>query len=207
MICVQRWYGLAARSDRGCVGVAPQRVSREVESPQQCHWTRPGFRPNVVLVMMDDLGYGDVGSYGARDVQTPNIDRLAREGVRLTDFYANAPTCTPTRAALISGRYQQRVGLEAPLGYGKRARKRGLRPSPHSLPALLKTRGAMRRASSGSGISASVRRWNPTSTGSINSWGFLSGGSTSTVTVGGTGRPISTITGSPFGTMATSPTS
>src|SRR5687768_18424126 len=58
--------------------------------------------PNVVVVMMDDLGYGDLGSYGASDVRTPNIDRLAREGVRLTDAYANGPVCTPTRAALIA---------------------------------------------------------------------------------------------------------
>ena len=69
-------------------------------------------RPNVVLVMMDDLGYGDIGSYGGPDAKTPNLDRLARDGVRLTDAYANGAVCTPTRAALISGRYQQRVGLE-----------------------------------------------------------------------------------------------
>jgi arylsulfatase A len=61
-------------------------------------------RPNVVLVMMDDLGYGDIGSYGAPDAKTPNIDRLAREGVRLTDAYANGALCSPTRAALITGR-------------------------------------------------------------------------------------------------------
>ena len=72
--------------------------------------------PNVVLVLMDDLGYGDLGSYGAPDVRTPNIDRLAREGVRLTDAYANGAVCTPTRTALITGRYQQRVGLEWALG-------------------------------------------------------------------------------------------
>src|SRR5262245_35918259 len=72
-------------------------------------------KPNVILIIMDDLGYGDLGSYGVRDAKTPNLDRLAREGVRLTDAYANGPNCTPTRAALISGRYQQRVGLEWPI--------------------------------------------------------------------------------------------
>ena len=77
--------------------IAALMLGASVPSPAQ----RP---PNVVLVMMDDLGYGDLGSYGASDVQTPNIDRLAREGVRLTDAYANGPVCTPTRAALISGR-------------------------------------------------------------------------------------------------------
>jgi hypothetical protein len=58
-------------------------------------------RPNVVLIITDDVGYGDIGSYGAPDVRTPNIDSLARDGTRLTDFYV-APSCTPTRAALIS---------------------------------------------------------------------------------------------------------
>ena len=61
-------------------------------------------RPNVVLIITDDVGYGDLGSYGAPDVRTPGIDRLAREGTRFTDFYA-APTCSPTRASLITGRY------------------------------------------------------------------------------------------------------
>src|SRR5438309_476480 len=72
-------------------------------------------RPNVVLIITDDVGYGDFGAFGAPDVKTPNIDRLARAGVRMTDFYANGATCTPTRAGLISGRYQQRFALERPL--------------------------------------------------------------------------------------------
>ena len=104
----------------------------------QAHAQRP---PNVVLVMMDDLGYGDLGSYGASDVRTPNIDRLAREGVRLTDAYASGPVCTPTRAALISGRYPQRVGLEWFLTLSPADRERGLPASGESLPALLKTIG------------------------------------------------------------------
>src|SRR4051812_5309834 len=73
-------------------------------------------RPNVVLIITDDVGYGDFGAYGSPDVRTPNIDRLAREGVKLTDFYANASNCSPTRAGLISGRYQQRFAIEWPLG-------------------------------------------------------------------------------------------
>ena len=71
---------------------------------------QPPDRPNVVLIMTDDAGYADIGSYGAPDVRTPNIDSLARDGVKLTDFHANAMSCTPTRAGLISGRYQQRYG-------------------------------------------------------------------------------------------------
>lgn len=96
-------------------------------------------KPNVVLIIMDDLGYGDLGSYGVRDARTPNLDRLAREGVRLTNSYANGANCTPTRAALISGRYQQRVGLEWPLGSDEQ--DRGLPITGRSLPALLKANG------------------------------------------------------------------
>lgn len=94
--------------------------------------------PNVLLITADDLGYSDLGSYGADDIRTPNIDGIGRDGVRLTDFYANAPTCTATRAALITGRYQQRLGFERPLP----ARSdRGLPASEHSLPRLLKGAG------------------------------------------------------------------
>jgi N-acetylgalactosamine-6-sulfatase len=76
-------------------------------------------RPNILLMVADDLGYGDLGCYGVEDIRTPNIDNLARQGVRLTRFYANAPECTPTRTALLTGRYQQRVGgLECAIGAG-----------------------------------------------------------------------------------------
>ncbi len=99
-------------------------------------------RPNVVLIITDDLGYGDLGSYGAPDIKTPNIDRLAKEGVRLTDFYANGPLCTPTRAGLISGRYQQRVALEEPFGGpSTRFGEMGLPATGRSLPQLLKNNG------------------------------------------------------------------
>jgi len=98
-------------------------------------------KPNVVLILMDDMGYGDLGSYGASDARTPNIDRLAREGVRLTDAYANGPVCTPTRAALISGRYPQRAGLEWALTLSPPDRELGLAATGTSLPALLKNNG------------------------------------------------------------------
>ena len=98
-------------------------------------------RPNVVLIMTDDAGYGDFGAYGATDVKTPHIDGLARDGVRLTDFYANGATCTPTRVALISGRYQQRLPIEWPLGFREGDRDRGLPATGRSLPQLLKNAG------------------------------------------------------------------
>jgi arylsulfatase A-like enzyme len=103
--------------------------------------TSSSAKPNVVLIVTDDVGYGDIGSYGAPDVKTPSIDSLAHDGVRLTDFYA-APQCTPTRAALISGRYQQRFRLEAALSGRKTpAGKTGLPAAGYSLPQLLKNNG------------------------------------------------------------------
>lgn len=102
---------------------------------------RRATAPNIVLIITDDVGYGDIGSYGAPDVKTPNIDRLARDGTRFTDFYA-APTCTPTRASLISGRYYQRSGLEHPLGNrASRDAERGLPVDGYSLPRQLKGAG------------------------------------------------------------------
>jgi arylsulfatase A len=96
------------------------------------------LRPNIVMIIMDDLGYGDVGSYGAPDAKTPSIDRIAREGVKLTDFYANHANCSPTRTAFITGRYQQRYGIESPLTFND---ARQLLPSDTSLPRLLKSAG------------------------------------------------------------------
>ena len=75
--------------------------------------------PNLLVLLADDLGYADLGSYGARDIRTPHLDQLTRDGVRFTQFYANGPECSPTRTALLTGRYQQRVGgLECAIGIG-----------------------------------------------------------------------------------------
>ena len=79
--------------------------------------SRAGEPPNIVFILVDDMGYADLGAMGATDIRTPNIDRLATEGVKMTDFYANAPVCSPTRCGFITGRWQQRVGFEWALGY------------------------------------------------------------------------------------------
>ena len=76
-----------------------------------------GSPPNFVLILVDDLGYGDLGIYGNSDHHTPHMDALAREGMLFTDFYANAPVCSPTRAALMTGQYQQRSGVEHAIGF------------------------------------------------------------------------------------------
>jgi arylsulfatase A-like enzyme len=99
-------------------------------------------RPNIVLIITDDMGYGDLGSYGSPDIKTPNIDGLARAGVRFTQFYANGSTCTPTRAGLITGRYQQRFALERPLAHASSPDgTRGLPATGRSLPQLLQNHG------------------------------------------------------------------
>lgn len=67
--------------------------------------------PNIVIILADDLGHGDIGAYGQKTIRTPHIDRLAREGIRLTDFYAAANICTPSRAGLLTGRYPIRTKL------------------------------------------------------------------------------------------------
>lgn len=81
----------------------------------------PGFSatpPNIVLILCDDLGQGDPGCYGDKTIRTPNIDRLAAEGVRFTDFYASASLCTPSRVGLLTGRYAIRSGLVFPIQSG-----------------------------------------------------------------------------------------
>src|SRR5689334_23480143 len=65
-------------------------------------------RPNIIVILADDLGYGDLGCYGATKVKTPNVDRLAGEGVRFTDAYSTSATCTPSRYSLLTGQYAWR---------------------------------------------------------------------------------------------------
>lgn len=69
-------------------------------------------KPNIVVILADDLGYGDIGTFGATDIRTPNIDNLAKNGLKLTSFYSSSPVCSPTRAALITGRYPRRLGID-----------------------------------------------------------------------------------------------
>src|SRR5688572_24601308 len=73
---------------------------------------RAADRPNIIIIVADDLGYGELGCYGGKDVPTPHIDSLARNGVRFTNGYVTAPFCAASRAALLTGRYQTRFGFE-----------------------------------------------------------------------------------------------
>ncbi len=110
-------------------------------------------RPNIIVFLADDMGYGDASCYGSTNIKTPVLDKLASEGVRFTSFYANAPECTPTRAALLTGRYQQRVGgLECAIGVNnvgryddairlREANELGLPVSETSIAKMLKDNG------------------------------------------------------------------
>src|SRR5256885_4746984 len=97
--------------------------------------------PNIVFIMADDLGYADVSCYGRPDLRTPNIDRIAANGVRFLQAYANSAVCSATRLALITGRYQYRLplGLEEPLATPNTTV--GLPPEHPTLPSLLKRIG------------------------------------------------------------------
>ncbi len=76
----------------------------------------PPARPNVIVILTDDQGYGDVGCYGASGFTTPNLDRMAREGIRFTDFYVAQPVCSASRTALLTGCYPNRLGIVGALG-------------------------------------------------------------------------------------------
>jgi len=94
---------------------------------------------NFVVIYADDLGYGDLGCYGSDGIRTPHLDALAARGVRFTNWYANSPVCSPSRAALLTGRYPQRAGVSTILG-GKRGTT-GLPTEERTLANRLKERG------------------------------------------------------------------
>lgn len=98
-------------------------------------------RTNVLLITADNLGYGDLGCYGNREMKTPHLDGLAREGVRFTDFYTASPTCTVSRATLLTGRVPQRIGLNHQLSAAENMRGVGLPHSEKLLPEYLRGAG------------------------------------------------------------------
>ena len=109
--------------------------------PQQAQAQAPARRPNIVFILADDMGYADISCYGRRDLVTPNIDRIAAQGTRFTQAYANSPVCTASRVAIITGRYQTRlpVGLEEPLAATSPGI--GLPPEHPTLPSVLRKAG------------------------------------------------------------------
>ncbi len=98
-------------------------------------------QPNIVLILVDDLGYGDLQSYGADDMRTPHIDSLIAAGMRFDRFYANSPVCSPTRAALLTGRYPPMVGVPGVIRTHAANNWGYLHPDAVLLPAMLKRAG------------------------------------------------------------------
>jgi arylsulfatase A-like enzyme len=128
--------GMAA----GSLALATFGAARPTTAAAQTSGAAPS-KPNILFILADDLGYADVSCYGRRDFSTPNIDRLAAEGLRFMQAYANSAVCTASRVALITGQYQYRlaVGLEEPLP--TRRAKVGLPPAHPTLPSILKKVG------------------------------------------------------------------
>jgi arylsulfatase A len=115
-------------------------------------------RPNFVIIMADDLGYGDIGCYGNQRIETPHLDRLAAEGMRFTDFHSSGAVCSPTRAGLMTGRYQQRAGIPGVIVADptRPTHPHGLQDREVTFAELLAPPLATRRRFSASGISATT---------------------------------------------------
>lgn len=90
----------------GAIGLFTATQPKKPANPQSAS------KPNIVFIMADDLGYGDIGAFGAKDIRTPNIDGLAQKGIKFTEFYCPSPVCSPTRAGLLTGRYPRRMGID-----------------------------------------------------------------------------------------------
>ena len=108
------------------------------EKPKEDQANAQGNLPNIVIIYIDDEGYGDVGSYGATGFRTPNLDRMASEGIRFTNFYSASSICSPARAGLLTGCYPQRVGMPRVLFP---AAKIGLNKNEFTLAELVKEKG------------------------------------------------------------------
>lgn len=130
---------------------------------------KPVEKFNVVLILADDLGYGDLGCYGSIYNKTPAIDRLAAEGMRFTDFYVVAAQCSPTRAALLTGSYPQRINLHRLLDENSKV---GLNPDEITLPELLREQG-YRTGLIGKWHLGHQEPFHPNNHGFDYFWGFL----------------------------------
>jgi arylsulfatase A-like enzyme len=130
-------------------------------------------KPNIILIMADDLGYGELGCYGSQNFATPNIDALAKSGLRMTDFHSNGAVCSPTRAALMTGRYQQRCGIDGVVT-AKSHRETGMDLEEETFAELLK-RAGYATAMFGKWHLGYDPKFNPTRQGFDEFQGFVSG--------------------------------
>jgi arylsulfatase A-like enzyme len=140
-----------------------------------CQRGREGISPNIILIIADDLGYGDLGVYGCRDIRTPQLDRLAEEGIRLTQGYVSAPYCAPSRAGLMTGRYQQRHGFYNNPPYRPNNLSMGLDPGEETLAEVM-NRAGYRTAAFGKWHLGAAAPFHPNNRGFDEFCGFLGGG-------------------------------
>ncbi|PIA81829.1 sulfatase [Gaetbulibacter sp. 4G1] len=129
--------------------------------------------PNIVLIMADDLGYGDIQPYGSTTIHTPNLEFLASEGIKFTDFHSNGAVCSPTRAALMTGKYQQRTGVEGVIT-AKSHRDVGLNLNEITIAEELKKHG-YNCGMFGKWHLGYSKEYNPTLQGFDDYTGFVSG--------------------------------
>jgi arylsulfatase A-like enzyme len=131
--------------------------------------------PNIVLILADDLGYGDIGAYGCTDIETPNIDKLAETGIQLTSGYVSAPYCGPSRAGLMTGRYQQRHGFRHNPAIQEGGSPLGLDVDEETLGDVM-TRAGYRTAAYGKWHIGASESYHPNNRGFYEFYGFLGGG-------------------------------
>ncbi|MFN7924431.1 MAG: sulfatase-like hydrolase/transferase [Bryobacteraceae bacterium] len=134
----------------------------------------PARRPNFIVILTDDQGYGDLGANGAADMKTPNLDRLAATGVRFTDWHANSPVCSPSRASVLTGRYPQRTGIVQVLNSRPTFDVPGLRRGEVSLANEL-SRAGYKTAAIGKWHVGSAEHSRPMAQGFDQFFGFYSG--------------------------------
>ena len=165
------WQAVSLRSALAALLLAPLVALHAADLPPK--------KPNIIVILADDMGYADIGAHGCKDIPTPNIDRLAKGGVRFTDAYANGSFCTPTRAALMSCRYQHRYGIEDLGG--------PLPAQAHTLPQRLKATGFV-TGMVGKWHLGSTEGFTPVDRGFDEFFGFVGGGHQYIIQPGGKGE-------------------
>ena len=136
---------------------------------------RAAEKPNIIVILADDLGYADVGFHGCKDIRTPHLDQLAASGVIFTKGYVNHPFCAPSRAALLTGRYQQRFGFENNVAFDPANNLMGIDPSETLFPQRLQKVGYTTGAIGKWHLGASPP-FHPNKRGFDHFFGFLGGG-------------------------------